>query len=173
MSKTTEPKYVDKNGDEFILVEIRKHSVLLKPMGKHSYVEFSSFSEALDPTMKAGHIELMTPKFESDFVLEEQPVLRNLWEEHELLLAYFVAKFGADSLKLITGMSMLEITERMHRTMTSFNMQVAVFRHLLCISGYQLSVSSKTQRKIVADNNNVTYTQLKKNIWDIVKDKLL
>ena len=93
---------------------------------------------------------------------------KRIWSSNELIIAYYIAKHGYAGLKI----SEHDFVEYIigDTTMPSLRMQVANFRYLLNIEGYQLAADGKqvAKSKIVEDLQNLTATQVRRIIKDYV-----
>lgn len=86
------------------------------------------------------------------------------WTEKELLVAYYVARFGRTGLDADDD----ELTEIIipGSTIAGLNMQAANFRYLLNLDGYKLSHTSKLQEKITEEYKNKTTTQIRNELHE-------
>ena len=92
----------------------------------------------------------------------ETSIKKRIWNKEELTIAYFIAKWGVDPLK----MSEDELVEYVigDTTKNSLKKQVANFRYLLNLDGYKLKDYSKAMSELVDELKNETYTNVKNSI---------
>lgn len=93
---------------------------------------------------------------------------KRIWSSNELTIAYYIAKHGYTGLKI----SEYDFVEYIigDTTIPSLRMQIANFRYLLNIEGYQLAAGGEqpAKRKIVEELQNLTATQVRRIIKDYV-----
>lgn len=92
----------------------------------------------------------------------ETSIKKRIWNKEELTIAYFIAKWGVDPLK----MSEDELVEYVigDTTKNSLKKHVANFRYLLNLDGYKLKDYSKAMSELVDELKNETYTNVKNSI---------
>lgn len=85
---------------------------------------------------------------------------QRIWTRAELTIAYYIAKFGIESLKI----SAKDLAEAVIEDTTerSLDMQVANFRFILGIDGYQLEHFSAAQDDVATALQDKTITQVRK-----------
>jgi len=94
---------------------------------------------------------------------------KRIWSEQELTIAYYIARWDYAGLK-ISEHDMVEFIIG-DTTINSLNMQVANFRFLLGIDGYQLSHTSKTMRALVDSLSRKTIVQIRRMVLDYIFSK--
>ena len=85
--------------------------------------------------------------------------MKHSWTKQDLTVAYYIAKWDLNGL----GISKDEIIDNVigDSTVPSLNMQVANFRYLLGIEGYQLEHASEAMKDLVDELQNKTVTQVR------------
>ena len=87
---------------------------------------------------------------------------KRIWNKEELIIAYYIAKWG------LTGIDVTpeELAESVigDTTEASLQMQVANFRSILNIEGFQLDHTSKAQNDLINEYKNTTMTQIRAQV---------
>lgn len=87
---------------------------------------------------------------------------KRIWNKEELTIAYYIAKWG------LTGIDVTpeELAESVigDTTEASLQMQVANFRSILNIEGFQLDHTSKAQNDLINEYKNTTMTQIRAQV---------
>lgn len=88
---------------------------------------------------------------------------KRIWNNNELIIAYYIAKWDVNGLKMTEE----ELAEFVigNTSTQSLKMQAANFRHLLGIEGYTLEDASNAQRDVVEQLKNKTVTQVRNIIF--------
>jgi hypothetical protein len=97
------------------------------------------------------------------------PRKRRLWIKEELIIAYYIARCGRKGI----NHSYRELAETIigKTTIKSLNCQVATFRYLLGIDGYQLRGSSKLKNEIVKEFAMHKPSSIKQKVKLIIENR--
>lgn len=92
---------------------------------------------------------------------------KRIWTKEELTIAYYIAKWDYNGLQIDEGELVDGVIGR--TTKPSLQMQVANFRYLLDIEGYQLEDASEAMKELVAELQNKTVTQIRHMVIDYIQ----
>lgn len=92
-----------------------------------------------------------------------------IWSEKELTIAYYIAKWDFNGL----GVSEEDVVELIigETTIPSLKMQIANFRFLLNIEGYQLKDVSKAMKDLADKLKDKTMSQVRKIVLEIIDEQ--
>lgn len=99
-------------------------------------------------------------------IMTQEKQTKRIWSTNELIIAYYIAKYDYLKLKITE----YDFAEHIigNTSVQSLRMQVANFRYLLGIEGYQLEHSSKLMKTIVDDLAHKTDVEIRRMINDYV-----
>ena len=89
---------------------------------------------------------------------------RRIWSNEELTIAFYISKYGAESLKMDEGFIVDCVIG--DTSIISLKMQVANFNQLLDLEGPRLSAYSKAMVTVVDCNDNKSQKDLAQEIFD-------
>ena len=90
------------------------------------------------------------------------------WSKKELQIAYYIAKWDMNGLAIEVEDLMAGVI--VGTTKSSLTRQVANFRYILDIPGYQLKNGSKAMAKIVEEFKDTTMTNVRKIVLKTIAD---
>lgn len=93
--------------------------------------------------------------------------MKRIWTKSELTVAYYLAKFEGRGIKLHED----ELAGIIDTSLGSLRMQVANFRYLLNIEGWQLEHASNAMKGLIDELHGKTMTEVKRLVQSFMREK--
>lgn len=95
---------------------------------------------------------------------------RKLWNKSELTIAYYIARWGRKGI-VQTQRELAESIIGM-TTLKSLNCQIATFRYMMSIEGFQLRSTSKLKHEIVVELTHERASKVKQSVLTFIENRL-